>query len=79
MLSQRISPSRHITAAYGYSPASTALIASAMQRSIIARSKTSAVDLLDIICGRDRLEDYLREGRCIVRRAQNAFGGIFNR
>jgi hypothetical protein len=43
-----------------------ARIANAMQRSIIARSKASAVDLLDIISGREPLENYLRGGRAVL-------------
>src|SRR6185503_2394360 len=43
MLSQTTSPFRQTTAAYGYSPKSTAWIARAMQRSIMARSKSAAV------------------------------------
>jgi len=67
MPSEITSPSRQITAAYGYSPTSTAWIASAMQRSIIARSKASAVDLLGIISGRDLFENFLRaKGRAVL-------------
>jgi hypothetical protein len=38
-----------------------------MQRSIIARSKASAVDLLGIISGRDLFENFLRaKGRAVL-------------